>query len=112
MTDRPISFSNYALDSSPQSIFEQTLAAVLKDPNNKKIGLVGRYLEKGTLSAIVEFKFGQVVDKQYVCLLKMLAVVNSGLPEYVQMIAPHEDWSYLDTGFRQVFLFVQLAVVT
>ncbi|MCP9263179.1 BMA-CYP-43A1 [Dirofilaria immitis] len=102
MTDRPISYSNYGLTSSPQSIFEQTLTVVLKDPNIKKIGLVGRYLEKSTLSAIVEFKFGQVVDKQYVCLLKMLMVVNSGLPEFVQMIAPHEDWSYLDVGFAQV----------
>lgn len=54
MTDRPISYSNYGLNSSPQSIFEQTLAVVLKDPNIKKIGLVGRYLEKSTLSAIVE----------------------------------------------------------
>lgn len=102
MTDRPISYSNYGPDTSPQFIFEQTLATVLKDPNNKKIGLIGRYLEKSTLSAIVEFKFGQVVDKQYVCLLKMLMVINSGLPEFVQMIAPHEEWSYLETGFKQV----------
>lgn len=54
MTDRPISYSNYGPDTSPQFIFEQTLATVLKDPNNKKIGLIGRYLEKSTLSAIVE----------------------------------------------------------
>lgn len=54
MTDRPLSYSNYGLNSSPQSIFEQTLTVVLKDPNVKKIGLVGRYLEKSTLSAIVE----------------------------------------------------------
>uniref|UniRef100_A0A0R3RZ10 RING-type domain-containing protein n=1 Tax=Elaeophora elaphi TaxID=1147741 RepID=A0A0R3RZ10_9BILA len=102
MTDRPISYSNYGLNSSPQSIFEQTLTVVLKDPNIKKIGLVGRYLERSTLSALVEFKFGQVVDKQYVCLLKMLMVVNSGVPEFVQMIAPHEEWSYLDVGCGQV----------
>ncbi|VDK63790.1 unnamed protein product [Onchocerca ochengi] len=102
MTDRPISYSNYGPNSSPQSIFEQTLTVVLKDPNIKKIGLVGRYLEKSTLSALVEFKFGQVIDKQYVCLLKMLMVVNSGLPEFVQMIAPHEEWSYLDVGSGQV----------
>uniref|UniRef100_A0A915Q2N3 Uncharacterized protein n=1 Tax=Setaria digitata TaxID=48799 RepID=A0A915Q2N3_9BILA len=102
MTDRPISYSNYGLNSSPQSIFEHTLTAVLKDPNIKKIGLVGRYLEKSTLSAVVEFKFGQVIDKQYVCLLKMLMVVNSGLPEFVQMIAPHEEWSYLDVSCNQV----------
>ncbi|VDM11844.1 unnamed protein product [Wuchereria bancrofti] len=102
MTDRPISYSNYGLSSSPQNIFEQTLTVVLKDPNIKKIGLVGRYLEKSTLSALVEFKFGQVIDKQYVCLLKMLMVVNSGLPEFVQMIAPHEEWSYLDIGSAQV----------
>ncbi|VBB29909.1 unnamed protein product, partial [Acanthocheilonema viteae] len=102
MTDRPISYSNYGLNSSPQSIFEQTLTVVLKDPNIKKIGLVGRYLEKSTLSALVEFKFGQVIDKQYVCLLKMLMVVNSGVPEFVQMIAPHEEWSYLDVGSGQV----------
>ncbi|VDN02768.1 unnamed protein product [Thelazia callipaeda] len=102
MTERPLTFSSYGLSSSPQSVFEQTLASVLKDPSSKKIGLVGRYLEKTALSAIVEFKFGQVVDKQYVCLLKMLMVVNSGVPEYVQMIAPHEDWSYLDIGTEQV----------
>ncbi|VDO44353.1 unnamed protein product [Onchocerca flexuosa] len=54
MTDRPISYSNYGPNSSPQSIFEQTLTVVLKDPNIKKIGLVGRYLEKSTLSALVE----------------------------------------------------------
>ncbi|CAG9538628.1 unnamed protein product [Cercopithifilaria johnstoni] len=102
MTDRPISYSNYGLNSSPQSIFEQTLTVVLKDPNIKKIGLVGRYLERSTLSALVEFKFGQVIDKQYVCLLKMLMVVNSGVPEFVQMIAPHEEWSYLDVGCSQV----------
>lgn len=45
-----------------------------------------------------------MVDKQYVCLLKMLMVINSGLPEFVQMIAPHEEWSYLETGFKQVSL--------
>lgn len=53
----------------------------------------------------LQFKFGQVVDKQYVCLLKMLMVVNSGVPEFVQMIAPHEEWSYLDVGSGQVCHF-------
>lgn len=54
MTDKPISFSNYSPTSSPQFIFEQTLAAVLKDPSTKKIGLIGRYLEKTALSSIIE----------------------------------------------------------
>uniref|UniRef100_A0A0N4UGT5 Helitron_like_N domain-containing protein n=1 Tax=Dracunculus medinensis TaxID=318479 RepID=A0A0N4UGT5_DRAME len=102
MTDKPISFSNYSPTSSPQFIFEQTLAAVLKDPSTKKIGLIGRYLEKTALSSIIELRFGHYVEKQYVCLLKMLIVVNNGVFEFVQIIAPHEDWSYMDASHRQI----------
>lgn len=102
MTNKALSYSNFSANASPQFIFEQTLAAVLKDPNSKKIGLMARYLERSTLSAVIEFKFGQFADKQYVCLLKMLLVVNNGIFEFVQMIAAHEEWSYLDTSQKQV----------
>ncbi|VDM47485.1 unnamed protein product [Toxocara canis] len=101
MIDKAMSYSNFTATKSPQFIFEQTLATALGDPNNKKI-VQSRYLEKSTLSAIVEFKFGQFVDKQYVCLLKMLVVVNNGLFEFVQIYAPHEEWNYLDINQKQV----------
>uniref|UniRef100_A0A915A804 Mediator of RNA polymerase II transcription subunit 27 n=1 Tax=Parascaris univalens TaxID=6257 RepID=A0A915A804_PARUN len=101
MTDKAISYSNFTAMKSPQFIFEQTLATALRDPNNKKM-VQSRYLERSTLSAIVEFKFGQFVDKQYVCLLKMLVVVNNGLFEFVQIYAPHEEWTYLDINEKQV----------
>lgn len=42
------------------------------------------------------------VDKQPVCLLKFLVLVNNGVFEYVQFIAPHEDWTYLESGLKQV----------
>lgn len=54
---------------------------------------------------VFQFKFGQFVDKQYVCLLKMLVVVNNGLFEFVQIYAPHEEWTYLDINEKQVILF-------
>ncbi|MFH4977153.1 hypothetical protein AB6A40_003862 [Gnathostoma spinigerum] len=102
VTEKPISFSNFTPKSSPQSTFEQTLLTVLKDPSSKKNGLIGNFLERSTLSSVIEFKFGHNVDKQYVCLLKMLVVVNNGIFEFAQMIAPHEEWSYLDTNNKQV----------
>lgn len=33
----------------------------------------------------------------------MLIVVNNGVFEFVQIIAPHEDWSYMDASHRQVY---------
>uniref|UniRef100_A0A914RZ28 Uncharacterized protein n=1 Tax=Parascaris equorum TaxID=6256 RepID=A0A914RZ28_PAREQ len=53
MTDKAISYSNFTAMKSPQFIFEQTLATALRDPNNKKM-VQSRYLERSTLSAIVE----------------------------------------------------------
>ena len=35
---------------------------------------------------------------QPVCLLKFLLLVNNGSLEYIQFIAPHEDWSYTETN--------------
>lgn len=54
MTDRPISYSNFTQESNPQRVFEQTLATVINEPSNKKIGLTAKYLEMSTLSAIIE----------------------------------------------------------
>jgi len=41
-------------------------------------------------------------DKQPVCMLKMLLLVNNGSFDYIQFIAPHEDWPYLETTRAQV----------
>lgn len=35
---------------------------------------------------------------QPVCLLKFLLLVNNGSLEYIQFIAPHEDWKYTETN--------------
>lgn len=43
-------------------------------------------------------------DKQPVCMLKFLLLVNNGVFEYVQFIAPHEDWTYSKSTHKQVFL--------
>lgn len=43
------------------------------------------------------------VDKQPVCMLKFLILVNNGIFEFVQFIAPHEDWTYLESTSKQVF---------
>ncbi|VDK56393.1 unnamed protein product [Anisakis simplex] len=101
MIDKTISFSNFTSETSPQIIFERTLATALRDPNNQKM-VQSKYLERSTLSAVVEFKFGQFVDKQFVCLLKMLIVVNNGSFEFVQIYAPHEEWNYIDVNQKQV----------
>lgn len=44
-------------------------------------------------------------DRQPVCLLKFLLLVNNGSVDYVQFIAPHEIWSYLSTNSKRVKKF-------
>lgn len=41
-------------------------------------------------------------DKQPVCLLKFLLIVNNGVFDYIQFIAPHENWKYLEINPKQV----------
>lgn len=43
-------------------------------------------------------------DRMPVCLLKFLLVVNNGCFEYIQFIAPQENWSYLEINSKQVIL--------
>lgn len=37
----------------------------------------------------------------------MLFLVNNGLIEYIQMIAPHEKWSYRDANRTQIDIGVE-----
>uniref|UniRef100_A0A915D619 BTB domain-containing protein n=1 Tax=Ditylenchus dipsaci TaxID=166011 RepID=A0A915D619_9BILA len=80
-----------------------------------------KHLEKSAISSVLEIKListynpnmykgkeqhgNQYVplDKQ-VCIMKMLLLINNGVFEYIQFIAPHEDWTYLETSRKQIDL--------
>lgn len=102
IVERPLTKSNYAPGNSPQHIFAQSLTQASQDGSYKKLGCVFRYLEKSTLNAVIELKFGRVAEKIYACHQKMLLVVNNGVIESLLLIAPHEDWTYLDEGRKTV----------
>ena len=40
----------------------------------------------------------QTVNKQPVCYIKMMLLVNHGVIDYTQIIAPHENWAYVDAS--------------
>ncbi|CAJ0575074.1 unnamed protein product, partial [Mesorhabditis spiculigera] len=85
-------------------MFEQSFARVQAELKKKKCGILGMYLEQGTMQALIELRFGFVLDgRQFVCNQKMLLIVQYGILEGVIMIAPHEDWFYTDaTGDKKV----------
>lgn len=43
-------------------------------------------------------------DRQPVVLMKFLLLINNGNLDYIQFIAPHENWIYLKTNPKQVCL--------
>ncbi|KAI1707169.1 mediator complex subunit 27 domain-containing protein [Ditylenchus destructor] len=65
------------------------------------------FLEEGERNSVLEVKLFShpsedymTVDKQPVCMLKFLLLVNNGVVEYIQFIAPHENWTYLEINKR------------
>jgi len=62
-----------------------------------------RYIERNAISCVLEVKLMsipmnnyQTANKQPVCLLKMVLLVNLGVIDYIQFIAPHEDWTFIE----------------
>jgi hypothetical protein len=42
--------------------------------------------------------------------MKMLFIVNNGQFEYVQIVAPHEEWTFMDASCNQVCLFERFVI--
>jgi hypothetical protein len=42
--------------------------------------------------------------------LKMLFVINNGVIEYIQIIAPHEEWTYRNANRTQVNFKIEEAI--
>ncbi|TKR83058.1 hypothetical protein L596_016711 [Steinernema carpocapsae] len=69
----------------------------------RKRGWDVRQSEHSAISSVFELQYYGLVDigsvrdaKQHPACLKMAMLINSGSFEFVQFIAPNEDWKYLD----------------
>jgi len=102
----------YTLANNPQKTFEETFHQYIKSQENQKIRYAYKYLERSATSCILEIRLMSysnpreyvTVDRQPVCMLKFMLLVNNGSFEYIQFIAPHEDWTYLETNKVQIDL--------
>lgn len=102
IVERPLMYSNQIPGKSHQQIFDQVFPQAVTELTNKKLVLNYRYLERSTLNAVIELKYGRYAEKLFACHQKMLIVVNNGVIESLLIIAPHEDWTYLDESRKTV----------
>ncbi|KAI1710281.1 mediator complex subunit 27 domain-containing protein [Ditylenchus destructor] len=93
-----------------EEVFQLYIASGQRE-NTQRLKYAYKYLERSTISSVLEVKLFShpskdymTVDRQPVCMLKFLLLVNNGVVEYIQFIAPHEDWTYLETNRRQIDL--------
>ncbi|PAV57224.1 hypothetical protein WR25_11465 [Diploscapter pachys] len=101
MLPRPVQFTTKDSAVSchqAHHAFESAYAHFKKEIQSKNIGLHTRELEKTPLSSLIEFKSHVSADKQIVFMLKFLFVISYGNIEQVIIIAPHEEWKYIEDG--------------
>uniref|UniRef100_A0A0N5A7N2 Conserved oligomeric Golgi complex subunit 3 n=1 Tax=Syphacia muris TaxID=451379 RepID=A0A0N5A7N2_9BILA len=101
IVDRPLTYTSHNVEKCLQQAFDQIFPQAVSEIN-KKLVLNYRYIERSTLSAVIELKYGAYAEKLFACHQKMLIMVNNGVIESVLIIAPHEDWAYLDEGRKTV----------
>ncbi|VDD95289.1 unnamed protein product [Enterobius vermicularis] len=102
IVERPLTYTSNMSGKPLQQLFDQVFPQAVAEFSNKKFVLNYRYLEKSTLNAVIELKYGRYAEKIFACHQKMLIVVNNGTVESLLIIAPHEDWTYLDEGRKTV----------
>lgn len=93
---RPIQLSNYTVSANPHIAFVKAYQGMKKEIKNQKFGIFPRVLRDDGVSMAMEFKIGvsssDKNDKQIVCYLKILLSECYGVLEYINVIAPHEEW--------------------
>uniref|UniRef100_A0A8R1DGD4 Mediator of RNA polymerase II transcription subunit 27 n=1 Tax=Caenorhabditis japonica TaxID=281687 RepID=A0A8R1DGD4_CAEJA len=77
--------------------FEAAYMAMKKDIVNQSLGIYPRIMHQTATSLVIEFLFGcggtkTSTDQDVVFTMKFLLVERNGHVEYINMMAPHEEW--------------------
>uniref|UniRef100_A0A914ELN9 Uncharacterized protein n=1 Tax=Acrobeloides nanus TaxID=290746 RepID=A0A914ELN9_9BILA len=63
-----------------------------------------RFVEQSPSNCAFEIKFMHPVGRSQFCALKMIFLIKNGSFDYVQFIAPHEEWTFSDYNQHQLDL--------
>lgn len=94
----PAMFHSQATNS--HAAFEHAFNGLRKEIANKSLGIYPKVLQRTTCSLIIEFLFGcggakpgeKNTDKEIVYTIKFLIIERNGSIEYINIMAPTEDW--------------------
>ncbi|CAB3399598.1 unnamed protein product [Caenorhabditis bovis] len=76
--------------------FEQAVRGMKKEIQQKGLGISVKVLKTSSANMVVEFKYSvsgpDKTDKTPVCLMKFLIIASNGHLQYINIIAPFEEW--------------------
>uniref|UniRef100_A0A914CPN8 Uncharacterized protein n=1 Tax=Acrobeloides nanus TaxID=290746 RepID=A0A914CPN8_9BILA len=103
--EKQLPYTISSVEKNPQREFETSLQELVGSKNSPYARRCQvKFLERSTLNCAIELKIMQPAGNHVYVALKMMFLINNGTFDYVQFIAPHEEWSYLDSAKHQLDL--------
>ncbi|CAI2357945.1 unnamed protein product [Caenorhabditis sp. 36 PRJEB53466] len=77
--------------------FETAYNAMRREITKQNLGIYAKTIHRTMCSLVVEFRFGSAGrmthEEDVIIVMKFLLVEKGGRIDYINMIAPHEDWT-------------------